>query len=907
MKILDKNYEVKIDDEDLKDAKLSSIEFTDVKTRKRAFANILGARLAMKFLFSQDIQANNLYSLYTIHGLLGELDIADIYFNNIRIDIRLVFDKKEIFIPKSHSQYNIVPDLYLVLGLADDMSAVEVLGFSEPSAINKKNSNQNFYFYDSASLRRPDELADFLENFVTDAPVDISEDAMEKAKGHFLALADKEIPPSDKLSLFKQLAKSHTLREKIVEFENFEFISKEVAKSDDLLGDATFDIVGAQQVADDTELTKSELKKEISQAIGKEEPKKSKMGLDSLLAESQNDVMLPEPEKDKHGVNTGAIVAGGLTALAAGLELGSAVMANETGKTAAVATLGTEAINQGAKALSAGIDGVMDAIGSAKISDLTASEDSLLGLENFEDLGVLENVDMDEEAVDFTPSYDMDDDSADELIDFDSLDELTSEKETFGEEAQDVVSLDDFDFSALDEMSQKSNETAGELVSFDEVEDMAENNEEIQPFAELEKLEVIEDLAPLEEIQEPAEEETLQETALLEEFGELEPLEEIQEEELLEEIGEAEVLSQVEDVQEIEEAPSIISSIEPEMVQIQDESEDLVSQVDDFLDNAELSELSELSESSDEQNTELEEELVIVEEPSAILSKVAELTEDVSELESEEEEIVQKDKDSLTVLFEDKNENGWKNSVDNFDVDSEFALPERNKWVAFTKNKRMVIAASVAGVVLTSFIVGGVTLNNNNMASLPNNVVPPPIAAENEPLSGVPAEATADLADMSQQNPDMALDQLATSSKIPDEPQQATATAPRDMGRAVSDAFLSEPVNATISKIAWEVPEDLAYNDAFRQYLQTAGKNLKLNLQNNLLLATEMAYSNKVIMDLEISKDGSLTASSVVVSSGSKQIDQIVLQSLKETLKYLKMPSGEVRSPSIVATLIINF
>jgi TonB family protein len=123
----------------------------------------------------------------------------------------------------------------------------------------------------------------------------------------------------------------------------------------------------------------------------------------------------------------------------------------------------------------------------------------------------------------------------------------------------------------------------------------------------------------------------------------------------------------------------------------------------------------------------------------------------------------------------------------------------------------------------------------------------------------------------------------------------------------VSDAFLSEPVSASISKVAWEVPEDLAYNDGFRKYLQMAGKNLKLNLQNNLLLATEMAYSNKVVVDLTINKDGSLQSNDIVKSSGSKQIDKIVLQSVKETLTYLKIPANELSGNSVDATLIINF
>ena len=103
------------------------------------------------------------------------------------------------------------------------------------------------------------------------------------------------------------------------------------------------------------------------------------------------------------------------------------------------------------------------------------------------------------------------------------------------------------------------------------------------------------------------------------------------------------------------------------------------------------------------------------------------------------------------------------------------------------------------------------------------------------------------------------------------------------------------------------MPEDLAYNDGFRKYLQMAGKNLKLNLQNNLLLATEMAYSNKVVVDLTIGKDGSVQSSNIIKSSGSKQIDKIVLQSVKDTLTYLKIPASEVSGNSVDATLIINF
>jgi len=188
----------------------------------------------------------------------------------------------------------------------------------------------------------------------------------------------------------------------------------------------------------------------------------------------------------------------------------------------------------------------------------------------------------------------------------------------------------------------------------------------------------------------------------------------------------------------------------------------------------------------------------------------------------------------------------------------------------------------------------------NSRNAMPQDMANAPIATDAQQNAIMP-QNDMNLPATDQQN--MSYAEQASQQSV----QSETGQVSGDMGKAVSDAFLSEPVNATISKIAWEVPEDLAYNDSFRKYLQIAGKNLKLNLQNDLLLTNEMAYSNKVIVDLVITKNSTLQSSKVLVSSGSQQIDKIVLQSVKETIKYLKVPSSELNSPTAEATLIINF
>ena len=246
MKIFDKKSPTKIEEDDLNDANLSVADFPDEITKKRAFINVLGARLAMKLFFSQKIEANNLYSLYTIHSLLEEFDIADIYYKNIKIDVRMIFNKDEIFIPKAQFEYELLPDLYAVLHLTEDMSSVEFLGFFEPKDLNKINANKDFYFYEYEYLQTPDKLKAFLDKFVPQNRPDQSENNLENAKELFLSLVDKEISQTDKKRLLKSLANDFSLREQMVEFENFETISKTITNKEELFQDELLDFAGTE-------------------------------------------------------------------------------------------------------------------------------------------------------------------------------------------------------------------------------------------------------------------------------------------------------------------------------------------------------------------------------------------------------------------------------------------------------------------------------------------------------------------------------------------------------------------------------------------------------------------------------------------------------------------------------------
>ena len=114
----------------------------------------------------------------------------------------------------------------------------------------------------------------------------------------------------------------------------------------------------------------------------------------------------------------------------------------------------------------------------------------------------------------------------------------------------------------------------------------------------------------------------------------------------------------------------------------------------------------------------------------------------------------------------------------------------------------------------------------------------------------------------------------------------------------------SQPVySPTITRIAWEAPESVTKKDSYKKYLQLAGKNIKLNLQNELLLVNDIPINKIVKIDIKISPNGNVDSIKVVASSGSELIDAAVKKVITDTLTYMKPPSHGIISKSVEVTL----
>lgn len=123
---------------------------------------------------------------------------------------------------------------------------------------------------------------------------------------------------------------------------------------------------------------------------------------------------------------------------------------------------------------------------------------------------------------------------------------------------------------------------------------------------------------------------------------------------------------------------------------------------------------------------------------------------------------------------------------------------------------------------------------------------------------------------------------------------------------SIASQTTGEPLVATINKISWEVPENIANKGNYTRFLQLVGKNIKLNLQNDLLLSSDFAKNNVIKLSIRIASNGDVIGIKILQGSGSEPIDNIIKKSVSETLMYMKPPSHGLIARPVDVILIIS-
>lgn len=475
-----------VEQEDKSQASAAARGFAQKNIQNRAYINTLGARLAMKYLASEDINISNIYNIHSIKKILEEIDISDVMLPNIHIDVRVVFDENVIFIPKSHFEYNLVPDIYLVFHLAKDISHVKFLGFFEPKLINKNNANNEYYFIEKEKLSPAVDLKKYVENFNGSHQENVSEDDLLNSERIIIAMSDNDITENDKKYLIQQLTKSAELRDKFIEYENFETLSYQAmtdpmierktsaAQQDSLSLEDISNLETIESPADEAveqtedftqgfaEITQEEPLEEIDTVEENEQTETTindeltisdnfdDFGLEPIedfsdISLDEDNTEIKEVNNDNSGFLDTAAELGQAAALGAGAAaLGAGVAAAAEGIAAAetainAAETGAEALNTGLEIIDKGIEIANDLIST----DTSAPEP--LSLDDI-DTSMLDNIDYHEEEI------------HEETISLKDVEvPLETEPTDFIDKIDNKISLDDIKLEPLNEEPENIN------------------------------------------------------------------------------------------------------------------------------------------------------------------------------------------------------------------------------------------------------------------------------------------------------------------------------------------------------------------------------------------------------------------------------------------------------------------
>lgn len=384
-----------VEENDKSEARVLAQNFAKNDVKSRAYVNALGAELGMKYLSLENINNQRLYNMHSVRKVLEEFDISDIMLANIHIDVRVVFDENYIFVPKSHFEYDILPDIYFVMQLAEDHSHATFLGFFEPKLINKNNQNDKYYFIEKEKLTAPSNLKAYIENFKGNTTQSLSDTENEKAEMLMVAMADQNISREETKDLLKMLQRSADLRDEFIEFENFELLSYKAEHSPDVVvpvQNSTDEVLDTtlDDLTGGDELTKDLLMGENSSDISLDED-----NFEDLLSGFEDENSDQNATVDEVSADTTKNSGDGSSVLSdvAGMAAGAATIAGAGAAAAAAGSMAMGAV-EGAAASVAGdvissaatgaVDVLAEAAKNVANNLVENSESKVQGFENLE-------------------------------------------------------------------------------------------------------------------------------------------------------------------------------------------------------------------------------------------------------------------------------------------------------------------------------------------------------------------------------------------------------------------------------------------------------------------------------------------------------------------------------------------
>lgn len=930
----------------LESAKISACKINDKTARIRAYALNIAANAAAQYLDSHGLQSDTSISLYKIPSFEQDFEVADVYVKGFRLDVRISFDGKTFTIPKLHEKYSVQPLAYIVIKLDEKLEKAEFLGFAPTEGLTLPPSDNEYYTLSVDILKPMNALKELVESSTLNIHP-YSANNHEKIKELCAPFMDGEISESEKVFFIKHVLACPVCRETFCDVNDFDTIISQIRNYQELLNDSTLSVLSGnkkevdeavlanmalvENAEENTETLTEEVEELVEEPVVDEQlvAEEQEETLESLATDTDDSMLLEEAPVPVPVVAPIPVVAPVVAPVAPLADLPDPDILSSV-NLELPQDEDVPVLEEAADELFMNSEEKQQDENKEETKDETVGET----VEPLEETAVTESNELEElteseplEIADTEPlELSMHEEPA-PLLEEAAEPEVESHIELHDENEEALALLEEASLT-LEEQTEPVENTAEPLSEVEPLESLSELESltESKPEEEL-KTEPVEKHEELHELQEEElsleHHEPIMEEAEPFALNELEDLEPLHEEEIhveepahieiqetqatpVEQTPAFELNLESEDIQEetleevkeeVDEQPVVEPAKNPysqEPVELKyddEEDEETAAPVEE----ASANEIEEISRSAEQEpsvpaeNTEnVELQSLLDADLMALLSDddstgeaqetTAEIEEPVQESAPEVEEPqteelqqgeVQSD-ETIETLFENNEEGSQEGTnPEEFELAKEPLSEE-----AMKKTKRVAI---MAGLLVVLMAAGGGMLFVNHQKAANNN---------NDTASG---------------------DQLFDFTNKGSQDSENAQGVSQDINRSMTNSFSDKPAAITITKLSWQVSEKLALDPSVKEYLQTAGKNIQMNLQNDLSNSADIAFNNSVKVSFTIAPDNTMKGIQILESSGSDKIDETISKSIKNTLKYISVPKIKNHNSDYFLTLIINF
>lgn len=893
------NLTLKIDEKIQNYAKIYASLLSDDYQRRRAYASLV-ALYAFVDILDPTYNVQKSMTLFRNPQINEQYEISDIYINGWHIDVRVVTGGDAVLLPKIHYDNDIVPDYYVVVKVDSTLQNAELLGAIDAKNVEKEAFDYHYY---SAGFSSLISYKDFLAKIEQEKVVSLSEEEHELFRNSYLALLDNNLDKTTKNKVLKHLFECSVCRTEFCCFTGFEMVCSNSSKYPEILDDHTLGYIGAQN-ADDTKYEG----KEETIYIGSDEnvPENNVSELVENKVEN-DDATVSAILDDLFDIDEGQIEE----------EVEDVVENEEISEN--VPTQNDEISS---------LDDILEEVAASSNINVEEKEQNVEETIKEEKDLVIENneeTDKDLQLIDDTVFLDVPSKYPEENTDGGEMQIIEDEEVNPYEKNEDINVLSDEKHENINEndeilvISKDDDNDLVELVSEndnaiveenenseietieDEIQEVYPSNEElIINDSEPNEIESIDDEI-IDEATMLSKEEPVQKVIVdYDEFGEpiysyITEIDENQndddafeiKEEEFEEYPEEEKVSEIEDISDSEEEEEEYESVYSDDVDETEKSED-------------LEEENEVEESDDNVETEEYEE----EQDEHIDEKQSIENEEDNVEENSEEELL--DETSAEKMEDDESEMQNYNDENNEEVENEEYEDEEDEYEERKSSNPLALIISI--LVLLGLAGGGAfyfltkgksaeeptnidTVNENVIESVENPavndmfeqpVVNPqevPTVENQEQLSNEDV-----LPELPTVKNNVSLPELTESDLI--KPQQRRSNG--DVNKTIVNAFATSQSPVSLRALNWFCASSLFSDMNFKNYLQTIDDSLKQNLKSNFMNLVEAAPKDSVAAKFAIDNRGNLKKVIISETSGSEEIDNVVLQSINETFEREK-------------------